>query len=122
MDLASSSYNLAQIFGFLVVSLGVIALGVQTIMKTWKSGSTESSLLTLMHAELERMSGQNSTLSGEIGKLQVELIKLSNQLTKLTVENQKLQAEVSTLNQEISRLHRIMLRQTTEGDNVLQKD
>ena len=118
MDL-SGSYNFAQIFGFFIVSLGVIALGIQTIMKTWKSGSTESSLLTLMHVELERMSGQNSTLSGEIGKLQIELIKLSGQLTKLTIENQKLQEEVATLNQETTRLHRIMVKQTAEVADAL---
>ena len=118
MDL-SGSYNFAQIFGFLIVSIGVIALGIQSIMKIWKSGSTESSLLTLMHVELERMSGQNSTLSGEIGKLQVELIKLSSQLTKLTIENQKLQEEVATLNQETTRLHRIMVKQTAEVADAL---
>jgi len=115
----TGSYDFAQIFGFLIVTMAVIALGIQSIMKIWKSGSTESSLLTLMHTELERMSGQNSTLSGEIGKLQIELIKLSGQLTKLTLENQKLQEEVSILNQETTRLHRIMIKQTAEVADAL---
>lgn len=122
MDLTGSSYNISQILGYVVGTLGVLAVGVQTIMKNWKSSATESSLLTLMHTELERMSGQNSTLSGEIGKLQVELIKLSNQLTRLTVENQNLQLEVSSLNGEISRLHRIMQLQTVKVDNVLENN
>ncbi len=114
--------NLAQVLGILIAFLGIIAFGLQTIMKNWKSSSTESSLLTLMHGELERMSSQNTTLSNEIGKLQVELIKLSNQLSRLNVENQKLQEEVAMLNKEISRLHTIMLRQTVEFPDVLKKD
>lgn len=97
-----------------VIGIGALVVGVQGILKNWKRTSSESSLLQMMHEELERMSLQNATLSHEIGKLQSELIKLSTQLTTLTIENQKLQTEVSTLNQEISRLHNLMLG----GSNV----
>lgn len=99
----------AQLASAGVLALVAIAVGLQTILKNWKSTAAEGTLLHMMHSELERMSIQNSTLSSEIGKLQIELIKLSTQLTELTVENQKLQAEVSSLNSEISRLHNIMM-------------
>lgn len=92
-----------------VVGLGALVVGVQGILKNWKRNSSESSLLQMMHEELERMSTQNAALSTEIGRLQQELVKLSTQLTTLTEENRKLQAEVASLNQEISRLHSLML-------------
>ena len=101
--------TIAQWAAAAVVALIAIALGLQTVLKNWKSNNTEGALLQMMHEELERMSAQNGTLSGEIGKLQVELIKLSAQLTALTYENQKLQQEVASLNTEISRLHNIMI-------------
>lgn len=89
--------------GFLAITS--TAVGLQLLIKNWRSVTTESALLKMMHDELERMSTQNSTLSLEIGKLQIELIKLSNQLSTLTIENQKLQEEVANLNKEIVRLH-----------------
>jgi uncharacterized protein (DUF3084 family) len=87
------------------LALTSVAIGIQLLIKNWKSANTESALLKMMHEELERMSAQNGTLSQEIGKLQTELVKLSTQLTALTIENQKLQAEVGNLNIEIIRLH-----------------
>jgi len=100
--------TIAQLSAAAVVALIAIAVGLQTILKNWKSTTAEGSLLQMMHSELERMSSQNSALSSAIGKLQTELITLSNQLTALTLENRKLQSEVSSLNQEISRLHSMM--------------
>lgn len=100
----------AQWAAGVVLALIGIAMGIQTLLKNWKSTNTESSLLQMMHNELERMSIQNGALSSEIGKLQLELIKLSTQLTELSYENQKLQSEVSSLNIEISRLHNMMVK------------
>lgn len=96
--------------GFLAV-IG-IAIGIQLLIKNWKSNNTESALLSMMHDELERMSAQNSLLSQEVGKLQLELVKLSSQLTELNAENQKLQMQVASLNKEIVRLHGFI---TTKG-------
>lgn len=107
MEQIDATY-IAQLAGGAVVALTAVAVGLQTLLKNWKTTNAESSLLKMMHEELERMSTQNATLSQEIGKLQLELIKLSAQLTTLTIENQKLQAEVSNLNAEIARLHGIM--------------
>ena len=96
--------------GFLAV-IG-IAIGIQLLIKNWKSNNTESALLSMMHDELERMSAQNSLLSQEVGKLQLELVKLSSQLTELNSDNQKLQMQVASLNKEIVRLHGFI---TTKG-------
>lgn len=105
--------SVSEWFTAAVLSLIGLAIGMQTILKNWKSNSTESSLLNMMHDELERMSAQNSVLSQEIGKLQTELIKLSTQLTTLTVENQNLQSEVANLNKEIVRLHGFISQKST---------
>lgn len=117
MPIIDGAY-IAELSAVVVVVLTIIAFGIQNLLKHWKNTSTESSLLKMMHDELERMSLQNLTLSQEIGKLQVELIKLSGQLTALTIENRKLQSEVSSLNQEISRLHGIMLSNTNLKESV----
>lgn len=87
------------------VGISGLVIGIQLLLKSFNSNSTESALLKMMHDELERMSSQNSILSQEVGKLQVELVKLSTQLTELTLENQKLQTEINNLNKEIIRLH-----------------
>jgi len=89
--------------GFLAITSG--AIGLQLLIKNWKSTNVESALLKMMHEELERMSIQNGSLSQEIGKLQIELVKLSTQLTALNIENHKLQSEIANLNTEIIRLH-----------------
>lgn len=96
----------------ITVGLGAIMYGIQSLLKNWKASKVESSLLEIMHEELERMSVQNTTLSYEIGKLQGELITLSSQLSALTKENQKLQIEVAGLNNEISRFHSLMVEKT----------
>lgn len=110
----STNYYMELIVG-IPVALFAIAFGFQSVIKSWKATATESSLLQMMHEELERMNQQNTNLSLEIGKLQQELVKLSKQLLTLTVENQKLQSEIASLNQEVSRLQDV-LAGTTEND------
>jgi peptidoglycan hydrolase CwlO-like protein len=102
--LTSTTDELIQTAG--IVGLAVIALfiGVQKLLKDWKTTSAESSIITLMHAELERMSEQNTSLSTELGRLHSQIILLSQELQKLTVENQQLQTEVVALTKEISAL------------------
>jgi peptidoglycan hydrolase CwlO-like protein len=106
--------NITEWFSTVVLALAGLAVGLQLLVKHFKSNNTESALLTMMHTELERMSSQNSVLSQEVGKLQIEIVKLSTQLTELTLENQKLQAEINNLNREIIRLHGFI----TQKENV----
>ena len=97
--------TLAEWLAAAFVGISGLVIGIQLLLKSFNSNSTESALLKMMHDELERMSAQNSILSQEVGKLELELVKLSKQLTELTLENQKLQTEINNLNKEIIRLH-----------------
>ncbi len=103
-----SPESVIQILG--TVSLAVIAVfvGVQKLAKDWRANSAESSVITLMHTELERMAEQNTQLSVELGRLHSEVIALNHQLQKLTVENQHLQAEVVALTKEVTRLQTVL--------------
>jgi hypothetical protein len=87
-----------------LIALAVIGvfIGAQKILKNWRSTEAETSIITLMHTELERMSEQNTKLSVELGRLHSEIIALNTELQKLTVENQNLRTEVCALTQEVS--------------------
>lgn len=87
-----------------VAALAIIALvvGVQKLLKDWRSTNAETNIIQLMHTEIERMSSQNSKLSIEVGKLQEEVITLNQQLSKLNIENNKLQTEIARLTIELS--------------------
>jgi archaellum component FlaC len=96
-----------------LVALAVIGvlLGVQKILKNWRTTEAETSLITLMHTELERMSEQNTKLSVELGRLHIEIIALNKELQKLTVENQHLRNEVCALTQEVSNFKQLSVAQ-----------
>ena len=102
--------------GLGMVALAVIAVlvGTQKILKDWRGTAAETSVITLMHAELERMSEQNTKLSLELGRLHTEVIALNTELQKLTIENQRLQTEVVALTNEISEL-KALTRKDTNG-------
>lgn len=109
--LGTNSEEIIQVLT--VVSLAVIAVfvGVKKLLKDWRSIDAETSIITLMHIELERMSEQNTALSTELGRLHTEVINLSQELQKLTLENQRLQTEVCALTQEISTFKRMSTTQ-----------
>lgn len=98
-----------------LIALAVMAvfIGAQKILKNWRSTEAETSIITLMHAELERMSEQNTKLSVELGRLHSEIIALNGELQKLTLENQNLRTEVCALTQEVS--HFKQLSQAQKG-------
>lgn len=91
-----------EIFTILGLAIIAIFIGTQKLIKDWRATSAETSIIELMHSELQRMSEQNTALSNEVGKLHSEIIILSTQLHKLTIENQRLQVEVGALTEEIS--------------------
>lgn len=95
-----------------VAAAGIgLAFSIQRMLKNWKETSTETTVLTMMHNELERMSKHNTVLSVELSKLQTEIIRLNRELAKLIAENQRLVLEVSMLNQEIGRLKGAITRE-----------
>lgn len=96
--------SVAQLAGGLVAALLIIAYSLQNLLKNWKSNNTETSLMNIMHDELNRMAKQNSDLSKEIGNLQTQIIELSGNLTKLTVDNKNLTEEIHRLNYKIESL------------------
>lgn len=87
-----------------VSAMAVIALGVgiQKLVKDWRTTNAETSVVQMMHTELERMSAQNTKLTQELSKLQLEIVELNSQLSKLNIENNKLQEEVSALTIELN--------------------
>lgn len=100
-----------------LVSLAVIAIfvGSQKLLKDWKLTNAETSIITLMHQELERLSEQNSSLSHELGRLNTEIIKLNQELHNLTAENQRLHSEVVTLTSEVNRLQAVLSKGIPNG-------
>lgn len=90
--------------GPLAVAVVAVIFGIQKLFKGWKESQTESSVMTIMHTELERMARQNATLTTELNKLQIEIVTLNQELRKLTVENQQLHSEVAALTAEVTRL------------------
>lgn len=93
---------------------GVIAsvvgatLLIQRLLKSWKETSAETSVISLMHTELNRLAQQNSVLTEELAKFQLEVIRLNKQLNDLSIENNRLHSEVVILTQEVSRLQEII--------------
>ena len=90
-----------QATSLIAIAVMAVFIGAQKILKNWRSTEAETSIITLMHAELERMSEQNTKLSIELGRLHSEVITLNGELQKLTAENQHLRTEVAALTQEV---------------------
>jgi predicted nuclease with TOPRIM domain len=96
-------HNLIQTVSLVALAVVAFSVGIQKLLKEWKSTNAETSVITLMHTELERMSEQNGLLSKELNRLQQEMITLNNQIAQLCVENQQLQSEVVALTNEVSK-------------------
>lgn len=102
-----------QAISLIAIAVMAVFIGAQKILKNWRSTEAETSIITLMHTELERMSEQNTKLSVELGRLHSEVIALNSELQKLTAENQHLRTEVTALTQEVSRFKQ--LSETQKG-------
>lgn len=115
--------SLAKLAGAITAGLVTFALGIQQAMKRWLSTSAETSVLSLLHEELERLAEQNSKLSEYVNKLQLEATRINLELGKLQLENQKLHAEVVSLTREVMRLRSALSVRNAEeeeiyGDNI----
>jgi predicted nuclease with TOPRIM domain len=113
--LETTPESVLQVLGTAALAVIAVFVGVQKLRKDWQSGSAESSIISLMHTELERMAQQNTSLSIELGRLHNEVINLNTQLQKLTVENQCLQAEVVALTREVTRLQSVLHKGELDG-------
>lgn len=99
----SQSQDLVQTVSLVALAAIGLVVGVQKLLKDWRSTQAETNIIQLMHAEIERMGDQNTRLSTELGKLQEEVIRLNQELSKLSIENSKLQEEIAQLTLELSR-------------------
>ena len=86
----TTSLSIAELSGGLAVAFMAVAFGLQKLLKSWKETNTETSIMKIMHSEIERMNQQNTTLVVELNKLQLELVTLNKELFNLSVENQRL--------------------------------
>jgi len=111
----SESSIIAQWAVALVLGLTGVAYGFQKLIKNWKATEAESSVITIMHTELERMAAQNTILAEELNKLQLEIMKLNKELHNLSIENQRLNTEIASLTKEVSRLQ--MMLAENKGTN-----
>lgn len=100
--------TVAQIATGVVVAIVGMVFGVQKMLKGWKETSTETSVLSLMHTELTRLSAHNAVLADELAKFQLEVVSLNKQLNSLTIENNRLHNEVVTLTNEVNRLQKML--------------
>ena len=110
-----SPESVIQVLGMAALAVITVFVGVQKLRKDWQTTNAESSIISLMHTELERMALQNTQLSTELGRLHNEVIALNHQLQKLTVENQCLQAEVIALTREVARLQSVLHKGEPDG-------
>jgi septal ring factor EnvC (AmiA/AmiB activator) len=103
----SENQGVLQTVSLLSVALIALVMGVQKLIRDWRTTKAESDIISIMHKEIERMSAQNSTLSIELGKLQEEIIELNNQVSKLNIENNKLREEISTLTTQLNNFRKL---------------
>ncbi|NBS60816.1 MAG: hypothetical protein EBT26_01995 [Microbacteriaceae bacterium] len=94
--------GLVQTLSLVAMAIIALGIGIQKLLKQWSTTNAETSVIEMMHKEIERMGTQNAKLQEELSKLQNELIELNNQLSKLSIENNKLQEEVSALTLELN--------------------
>jgi len=98
------NHGLIQTLSMVALAIIALSVGVQKLLKDWKSTGAETNIISLMHSELERLSTQNTVLSTELNRLQQEMIRLNTQLAQLCIDNQALQSEVVVLTDEINKL------------------
>lgn len=115
--LGLSAGDIAQATTLIAVAILSAVFILQKVLKGFKDTATESNIITLMHAELQRMSTQNTLLATELNKLQLEIITLNKELGNLSAENQKLHKEVSSLTAEVGRLQKVLAQNNIQIDD-----
>jgi predicted nuclease with TOPRIM domain len=103
----TENQGILQTISLLSVALIALVMGVQKLIRDWRTTKAESDIISIMHKEIERMSAQNTTLSIELGKLQEEIIELNNQISKLNIENNRLREEISLLTTELDNFKKL---------------
>lgn len=93
---------LIQMLSTVALAIIAVVIGYKKLVKGIAGDNAETSVITVMHAELERMNKQNTALSNEIGRLHKQMIELNKQLQDLNIENRRLQSEVVALTAQVT--------------------
>lgn len=117
--MGSEPSTIAQWSAAALLGVVTLAYGIQKLVKSWKATGAESSVISIMHEEIERMGEQNATLAKELNKLQLEIIKLTKELHILSMENQRLNTEIATLTKEITRLQTVLKDNNIKGTDYV---
>ena len=99
--------DLVQTISLVALAIIGLVVGLQKLLKDWRSTQAETNIIAIMHEEIERMGTQNTRLSTELGKLQEQILELNNQITKLSIENNRLQEEVAGLTLELNSIRKL---------------
>lgn len=97
------AHDLIQYLGVAGMGFVALALGIQRLIKEWRSNTAENHVISMMHTELDRLNTQHGKLSEEVGKLHDEIVKLNGEITTLTIENNKLRLEISVLTDKLQK-------------------
>jgi septal ring factor EnvC (AmiA/AmiB activator) len=84
------------------LALVLLVIGLQKIVRDWKTTKAESDIISMLHEEIERMEQQNKKLSDELHGLQQKLISLSQDVTRLTIENNDLREKIADMMKELN--------------------
>jgi peptidoglycan hydrolase CwlO-like protein len=111
----SDNQGVLQTISLLSVALIALVMGIQKLIRDWRTTKAESDIISIMHKEIERMSSQNTTLSIELGKLQQEILELNKQISKLNIENNKLREEIESLTLELDNFKKLATLVSQKG-------
>ena len=84
------------------LALVLLVIGLQKIVRDWKTTKAESDIISMLHEEIERMEQLNKKLSDELHGLQQKLISLSQDVTRLTIENNDLREKIADMMKELN--------------------
>lgn len=104
----ADNYTTPEFIGVALASIVMLTMYLKKFSNSWTKTDAESTIVTMMRQELERMAAQNTALQVELNKLQTDVLSLNQELRNLTIENQKLHAEVAALTSEITRLQLLL--------------
>lgn len=106
MDIAENN-GVVQTLSIVGMALVALSVGIQKLVKEWRSTNAESNVIKMMHDELERMNEHNTKLTDQLNKLQLDIVELNSQLTQLNIENNKLQEEIASLTIELNNFKKL---------------
>lgn len=113
-----STLDLGSKAAVLTAALVGIAVGLQRVVKSWKSTDAETTLVTLLHKELERLSKQNTSLSEQFAENQQKLVEISNAFTDSLKDKRELEVKITELQEQLKETN-VRLEQSSDENKRL---